>query len=282
MIYDRKEQCLKAENEYRQGTVTFLYETVPGRMLLRLAVSPWLSKLWGIYQKSQLSRRAIRPFIQKHCVQIDEAQVHSFRSFNDFFTRKKTVSAQMADPRALLAVADSKMRYYPITEDLQLKIKNCVYDLPDILEDERLAARYQGGTCIVFRLSVDDYHRYHFLDDGKLAASKRIKGVLHTVRSVSEKHRVFARNTRQVSVLETAHLGQVVQVEIGALLVGKIHNHEKDTFTRMEEKGYFEFGGSTIVLLLKSPVRFDEDIANMNDSGIETQVCAGERIGIIC
>ena len=215
-------------------------------------------------------------------MQIDEAQVHSFRSFNDFFTRKKTVSAQMADPRALLAVADSKMRYYPITEDLQLKIKNCVYDLPDILEDERLAARYRGGTCIVFRLSVDDYHRYHFLDDGKLAATKRIKGVLHTVRSVSEKHRVFARNTRQVSVLETAHLGQVVQVEIGALLVGKIHNHEKDTFTRMEEKGYFEFGGSTIVLLLKSPVRFDEDIANMNDAGIEAQVCAGERIGIIC
>lgn len=282
MIYDRKEQCLKAETEYRQGTVAFLYETVPGRVLLRLAVSPWFSKLWGVYQKSPLSRRKIRPFIQKYGVNIDETEVDKFRSFNDFFTRKKAVAVQTDEPYALLAVADSKMRYYPITEELQLKIKNCVYDLPDILEDERLAAQYRGGTCIVLRLSMDDYHRYHFLDDGKLVASKRIKGVLHTVRSVSEKYRVFARNTRQVSILETAHLGQVVQVEIGALLVGKIHNHEKDTFTRMEEKGYFEFGGSTIVLLLNKEVRFDEDIANMNDAGIETQVCAGERIGIIC
>lgn len=282
MIYDRKEQCLKAETEYRQGAVAFLYDTVPGRILLRLAVSPCISKLWGRYQKSPLSRRSIRPFIQKNGVQIDEAQVQSFRSFNDFFTRKKAVSAQTSDPRALLAVADCKLRYYSITEELQLKIKNCVYDLPDILEDESLAEQYRGGTCIVLRLSVDDYHRYHFLDDGKLVASKGIKGVLHTVRSISEKYHVFARNSRQVSILETANFGQVVQVEIGALLVGKIHNHKKDTFARMEEKGYFEFGGSTIVLLLKAPVQFDEDIANMNTAGVETQVSAGERIGTIC
>lgn len=282
MVYDRKEQCLKEQNEYQQGAVSFLYETVPGRILLRLAVRPWLSKLWGVYQKGSLSRRAIRPFIQKNGVQIEEEEVGGFRSFNDFFTRKKAVSAQTADPSALLAVADSKMRYYPITNGLQLKIKNSVYDLADILEDEALAMEYREGTCIVFRLGVDDYHRYHFLDDGMLLENKQIRGVLHTVRSISEKYRVFARNSRQVSILETAHFGKVVQVEIGALLVGKIHNHGRDMFTRMDEKGYFEFGGSTIVLLLNKEIRFDEDIAKMNDASVETQVYAGERIGIIC
>lgn len=282
MIYKRTEQCLKEETEYRQGAVAFLYETMPGRILLRLMVSPWISRLWGVYQKSPLSRGAIKPFIQKHGIEIDLAEVDAFRSFNDFFTRKRAVSAEVDDPRALLAVADSKLLYYPITDDLQLKLKNCVYDLADILEDEALAARYRGGTCIVFRLSLDDYHRYHFLDDGKLLDSKRIKGVLHTVRSVSEKYRVFARNTRQVSMLKTANFGQVVQVEVGALLVGKIRNHNKKTFSRMEEKGYFEFGGSTIVLLLNRAVQFDEDIAKMNATGIETQVHAGERIGILC
>lgn len=282
MIYDRKEQCLKEPTEYRQGAAAFLYETVPGRVLLRLAVSPWLSKLWGVYQKSPLSRRAIRPFIQKHGVEIDEAEADKFRSFNDFFTRRKDVFAQTDEPHALLAVADSKLRYYPITDGLQVKIKNCVYDLGDILEDAPLAARYRGGTCIVFRLGIDDYHRYHFLDDGKLVASKKIKGMLHTVRPVSEKYRAFARNTRQVSILETAHFGKVVQVEVGALLVGKIHNHKKEAFSRMEEKGYFEFGGSTIVLLLNKKVHFEEDIKNMNDTGAEIKVCAGERIGMLC
>lgn len=282
MIYDRKEQCLKEPIEYRQGAVAFLYETVTGRVLLRLAVSPWLNSLWGTYQRSHFSRRAIRPFIEKHSVKIDEAEVDKFRSFNDFFTRKKAVSSQTDDSHTLLAVADSKLRYYPITDSLQLKIKNCVYDLAEILEDEVLADQYRGGTCVVFRLGMDDYHRYHFLDDGKLVASKKIKGVLHTVRPASEKYRVFARNSRQVSILETAHFGRVVQVEIGALLVGKIHNHKKETFSRMEEKGYFEFGGSTIVLLLNKHVRFDEDIAKMNDTGVETQVQAGERIGMLC
>lgn len=282
MIYDRKEQCLKAVTEYRQGTVKFLYETVPGRMLLRLVVSPWLSKAWGVYHKSKYSKGKIRPFIQKYGVRLDETEVDTFRSFNDFFTRKKAVCAQTEDPHVLLSVADSKVCCYPITDDLHLKIKNCVYDLPDILEDEALASQYRGGKCIVFRLSVDDYHRYHFFDDGKLIANKQIRGLLHTVRPVSEKYRVFARNSRQVSVLETAHFGQVVQVEIGALLVGKIHNHEKVTFSRMEEKGYFEFGGSTIVLLLKENIRFDEDIARMSENGVEVKVCAGERIGMLC
>jgi phosphatidylserine decarboxylase len=50
----------------------------------------------------------------------------------------------------------------------------------------------------------------------------------------------------------------------------------------MEEKGYFEFGGSTILLLLNRPVQFDEDIATMNKAGAEIQVRAGERIGILC
>ncbi len=282
MIYDRKEQCLKEENEYRQGTVKFLYETVPGRMLLRLMVSPWLSKAWGVYHKSKYSKGKIRPFIQKYGVGLDETQVDTFQSFNDFFTRKKAVSAQTEAPYALLSVADSKVCCYSITDDLRLKIKNCVYDLPDILEDDALADQYRGGMCIVFRLSLEDYHRYHFLDDGKLVANKQIRGLLHTVRPVSEKYRVFARNSRQVSVMETAHFGQVVQVEIGALLVGKIHNHEKETFSRMEEKGYFELGGSTIVLLLNKKIRFDEDIIKLNDAGVEVKVCAGERIGILC
>jgi phosphatidylserine decarboxylase len=85
-----------------------------------------------------------------------------------------------------------------------------------------------------------------------------------------------------VSLLDTARFGRIVQVEVGALLVGKIRNHTIHTFSRMEEKGYFEFGGSTILLLLNRPVQFDEDIATMNTAGAEIQVRAGERIGILC
>lgn len=282
MIYDRKTGMLTEPGEYGKGLVAFLYETVSGRLLLRLVVSRWFSGLCGLYYRSPLSRRSIRPFVQKHGVKIGEAELESFRSFREFFTRKKEVSAQTEDPNALLAVADSKLRYYPVTEDLRLTIKNSVYDLEDILEDRVLAESYRGGTCLVFRLGMEDYHRYHFLDDGCLVSTKRIKGVLHTVRPLSEKYRVFARNSRQVSVLETAHFGRVVQVEVGALLVGRMEDRGLKAFSRMEEKGYFDFGGSTILLLVNKNIRFEEDIAKMNDAGVEIQVYAGERIGYTC
>ena len=281
MIYDRKEKCVKDPGEYRQGLASFMYETVVGRILLRVAVSPWVSKLWGVYQSSRLSRRSIRPFVEKNGVQVTEEQLKSFRSFNDFFTRKKEVVAQQEEPEVLLSPADSKMSYFPITEGLQLKIKSSTYELEEVLQDPALAQAYRGGTCIIFRLAVDDYHRYHFIDDGRLLSTKKIKGQLHTVRSISEKYRVFARNSRQVSVLDTDHFGKVVQVEVGAILVGKIQNHNKESFTRLEEKGYFEFGGSTILMLLSGDIQFDPDIAENNAEGNEIQVRAGERIGIL-
>ena len=282
MIYYRDTGRAEEPEEYQKGAVSFLYETVPGRILLRIAVSHWFNSLYGAYYRSPLSRRSIRPFIQKHGVKIGEGELESYRSFREFFTRKKEVTAQTDDPKALLAVADGKLRCYPVTEDLHLTIKHCVYDLADILEDEALAESYRGGTCLVFRLGMEDYHRYHFLDDGHLVSAKKIKGVLHTVRPLSEKYRVFARNSRRVSVLETVHFGRVVQVEVGALLVGRIEDRGIQRFSRMQEKGYFDFGGSTVLLLLNKAVRFDEDIAKMNEAGVEIQVRAGERIGCLC
>ena len=52
-------------------------------------------------------------------------------------------------------------------------------------------------------------------------------------------------------------------------------------FKKGEEKGYFEFGGSTIVVLVKKDVIvIDEDIYNNSLENIETNVKYGERIGI--
>ena len=110
----------------------------------------------------------------------------------------------------------------------------------------------------------------------------KIKGELHTVRPISEKYKVFSRNCREVSVIEYDNLGKCIQVEVGALLVGKIANNDKREFIKGEEKGYFEFGGSTIVLLLKeNSVVIDKDIMEQMNKGREIQVCIGEEIGII-
>ena len=63
-------------------------------------------------------------------------------------------------------------------------------------------------------------------------------------------------------------------------MVGKINNHNIIEAKKFDEKGYFEFGGSTIVLLLNKDIIFDKDIVKANKKGYETKVFRGERIGI--
>jgi len=282
MYYDRQSKEIKETIEYQENALKFLYGTIPGRLILKTIVArPWFSKMRSKYQKSNASVKKIEPFIEKYKVNLENIESENWKSFNDFFIRKKNINIS-SGKNDLISVADSKLSVYQISEDLQLRIKNSTYSVEDILNDEKVAAEFNNGLCLVFRLSVDDYHRYHYPDSGSLIVNKKIPGVLHTVRPISEKYKIFSHNSREVNILKMNNLGKVIQIEIGALLVGKIINHNNKTFIKGQEKGYFEFGGSTIVLLLKeNTVILDDDIIKYSQQGIEVKVSAGEKIGII-
>ena len=277
-IYDRKLQKYIEEKEYQEGILRFLYHTVLGRILLKVLVArPWLSKAVAIYYKSRLSKKKIIPFIEENNVDVSEWVIEDFKTFNDFFIRRKDVSVDSG----LISIADSKLSVYKIDEGLKLKIKNSIYNLEDILGSSEMAEKYNNGTCLVFRLGVNDYHRYIYIDSGKLISQKFINGELHTVRSISEKYNVFSRNCRVVNEFQTESLGDVAQVEVGALLVGCVQNYNKSVFIKGEEKGYFEYGGSTVVVLLQEGVVIiDEDIMEQSNKDIEVKVSVGEQIGI--
>ena len=281
MYYDRKEKCYKEEKEYGKQKLEFLYCTKFGRFLLKLFIArPLVSKIYGLYQKSFLSKRKIKKFAKEYNIKVTKEEYEKYRSFNDFFIRKRK-PIKHKQKNELVAIADAKLSIHDVTEDLKLNIKNTSYSVDEILENTKIASFYKNGVCLVFRLVVNDNHRYNYIDDGKLAFSKKIKGKLHTIRPISSKYNVYTQNSREVSMLTTKNLGYVTQVEIGALLVGKIKNNGKFNFKKNDEKGYFEFGGSTIVVFLNKKIQFDEDIIKANSENIEVQVTAGERIGII-
>lgn len=277
-IYDRNTGSYLEEREYQSGALKFLYRTIPGRLLLRIAVSPRFSRWRSHYQKSVRSRKDILPFIAEHHIDMTEWDADSFQSFNDFFTRKRHYTTD-ADPEELIAVADSRLAAFPIGEDLHVSVKGVPYTLSELVDDRISLKQFRNGTCLVFRLAVEDYHRYVFPDDGKLNTSFLIPGVLHTVRPIAGSYRVFRRNTRIVSQMETDHFGPLIQIEVGAMLVGHIVNHPVTRFRRMQEKGYFEFGGSTIILLVPQSVVIDRDIIDQSRMGLECKVQIGEKIG---
>ena len=263
--------------------VNFLYRTVPGRCLLQLLIRPGVSKAMGTFLDTALSRHLVKPFVKATHLDLSDYPERTYNSFNDFFTRRIKDGRRTVDSasNALIAPCDGKLTAYPITAEGLFDIKHSVYSVADLLRDESLAAEFEGGTCLIFRLTPDDFHRYSFMDDGRILETKTLPGVLHTVRPIAfRRYPVFSENAREYAVLETAKFGKVIQMEVGALFVGRIVNHSLTSFTRGQEKGKFEFGGSTVILLLqKGAAVIDEELLENTRQGLESIVRLGNRIG---
>ena len=263
------------------GLLSFLYRTFPGRILLRILRARWVSLLVGAYMDSKLSARRAQKALQQNAVDMTGVTQASFDSYNALFTRTRDTSLFpfADDPCAFGSPADSKLTVLPIDGGTVMHIKQAPYTVKELLRED--TDRFDGGYAFVFRLSVEDYHRYAFPDGGRLTKHRVIKGTFHTVNPIAlEKLPVFHRNCREVSMLETEQFGTVAYVEVGAMLVGRICNHRKTAFVRGEEKGYFAYGGSTVVLLTeKGAVTPDADLLQNSRLGIETYVRTGETVG---
>lgn len=279
MIYNRKSGYYIEEIEDNEKTLDFLYNTMLGRIILKIVINPYFSKKMAKYYKSRKSKKKILPFIKKFNIDVSDIDINAFNNFNDFFTRKKEFNFQ-GKKDVLIAVAESKLSVYKIRKNSLFKIKNSIYSVEDILQSKELSNRYMDGCLLIFRLTTDNLHRFIYIDNGNILKKYKIKGVLHTVRSISSKYKVFKHNSREITVMNTQNFGSVTQVEVGALTVGKIINHTKESFKKGEEKGYFEFGGSTIILFFEpDKIIIDDDILKQSKNGIETEVQIGETIG---
>ena len=346
-IIERKTGRLIQEEEYGQKAIYFLYHHFLGRLLLKMIFArPYFSFLRGLYYNSFLSKKDIAPFVEKYGLS-KELLKKKYQSFGAFFSRKEAVYLREAGKEntkengeawkekiqgklPFYASASGKALAYKIDEEgriilppgvqkesagkkenfhfLPLEIKGNFYSIEKILKAP-CPEFLKGGTLLIFRLSLPDYHRYIFPAEGKLLRTKKIKGRLDSVRKEAAHFKAFSENKREVSLLELTGMGKILHVEVGAMLVGHIHNHmeiktfsdkgdqnkkknlgEKTTifdrgnqqtfrFTAGEEKGYFSLGGSTIVEMLNEKIVIDEDLFENTNKGLETKLEIGERIG---
>ena len=259
----------------------FLYQNAFGRIVLRVLISRPISKLAGAYLSSCLSKGLIKKFVSNNNIDLNDFESDNFKCFNDCFCRKIKDGKRPLE-EGLIAPCDGLLSVYPISDGLVLPIKQSQYSVSDLLQDNELAKEFDGGTVLVFRLCVNHYHRYCYFDDGVKDDNKFIKGKLHTVRPIAlRKYPVFIENCREMTVMNTKHFGKAIQIEVGAMLVGKIANlHQSGEIKRGEEKGMFLYGGSTIVLLLqKDAATIPQELFDATNNGLETPVRMGEQIG---
>jgi phosphatidylserine decarboxylase len=283
---DRKTRQEKTEKVYGKFFIDLLYGTSRLSHLLSFLVLPlfshmnFLSRLYGSIQKSRMSKKKIKPFIEKFHVDTSEffEPVDSFQSFNDFFIRKLKPSARHLAPGSDIAVLPADGRYL-VYENIQKSdgffVKGKKFSLEILLRSSDLARKYAEGSMIIARLAPVDYHRFHFPMNCLPGEPQLINGPLYSVNPAAlKKHTdILAENKRVITRLKTEHFGPVLFIEVGATYVGTIHQtfipHEPHA--KGDEKGYFSFGGSSLILLFEpNRIVFDADLIVASHRRIET------------
>ena len=266
-------------------TLRFLYGTLIGRSILKILAEPKLSAVAGKFMDSKYSKFIIPYFISNNNINMQEYMKEDYSCFNDCFTRRVIPECRKIsmDDNDFISPCDGLLSAYKNNKETVVPVKRSSYTIGELLVNDEVAREYNDGICLVFRLCVNNYHRYCYLDNGTKDDNHFIPGVLHTVRPIAlKKRKVFVENSREYTLLRTENFGTVAQIEVGAMLVGKIDNyHKKCTFKRGEEKGKFLYGGSTIILLVKkNRVRFPKYLFEETEKGMEVPVKMGEKIGI--
>lgn len=287
---DRETKQKKQEKVFGKKAIDFLYGegfwSAPfSKILLPLiAHVPFFSHLFGWLQKTKRSKKKIAPFIEEYGVDKTEFLRQDFASFNDFFTRKLKSELRPIDPDPDVVVMPADGRYLVFEKFQKFQIKGKVFFLQDFLQSVSLARHYVNGAMAIVRLCPSDYHRFHFPVGGSVSKPKLINGALYSVNPLALRKRIsiFAENKRMLSKIYTERFGTVLCVEIGASAVGTIHQtfSSEAEVKKGDEKGYFSFGGSCIVLLFeKGKIVFDSDLLENSALGLETLGKYGSSLG---
>jgi phosphatidylserine decarboxylase len=289
-VYNRNKKSYEIEKVAGGAFIKALYGTKAGKLGLELLIKRKLySSITGVYCDLKMSSGLINKFVESYGINMSECcgGVESFKSFNDFFTRKLKPESRPFDsnPDSFLSPGDGRiLAWRGIDINRLIQVKGSFYSLRELLDSETLAEKYSGGTLIILRLCPTDYHRFHFIDSGICSPSIKIKGCYYSVNPAALKSipQVFCRNKREYSTLKSDNFGDVLYIEVGATSVGSIiQTYEADRrLKKGDEKGYFKFGGSTVIMLLeKGTALLDDEILEQTELGFETRVLAGEKIG---
>lgn len=273
-----------AESVMGDKALRFAYETLLGRTLWSVLfgsrrISDWMGRRYD----SPRSKKDIAALAAIPGCRWEEAEkpLADYASFNDFFTRRLKPGARPVG-EGLVSPADGRLRLFLNADaDLPFPLKGATRSLRTVFDGAAPAGRYD---IAVIRLAPVDYHRFHFPCDCRTADLVRVvPGLYHSVNPIALLRHpdVYADNERQI-LKGRAAFGDFWLVDVGAFGVGTIVQTFSGTeHAKGDEKGYFKFGGSTVVFVASAgAVAFDLDLVRNSAEGLETRVLCGERIGL--
>ena len=291
-IFNRYSQKLETEHTPCSKWLKFLYKTCFGRILLHLLFKRvWVSHCIGFLMNRSNSKKRIIPFCKTYHIDITEFEKapEEYGNFNDFFCRKlkSGIRTFNTDIYSACFPADARHLGFQNIDMVQnFFVKGSKFNLNTLLGSQILAEYFHGGTCVISRLAPVDYHRFHFPCNGIPQKFQLISGSLFSVHplALAKSLKILGENKRCITILDSETFGKVALIEVGATCVGSIQQTyiPGKPIIAGEEKGYFAFGGSTVITLFQyKRIVLAEDLLHFSQRGIELYAHVGDFMGKI-
>ncbi|KIE00290.1 phosphatidylserine decarboxylase proenzyme, partial [Metarhizium majus ARSEF 297] len=249
----------------------------------------------GRKERSPASRRRIKGFVDAYGIDMREFEptdITRYPTFEDFFTRAHKAGSRpicdAANPCRAVVVADSRVVVFnSVNEAKALWVKGKNFSLANLVMNNDVSDDFRHAAIASFRLSPQDYHRYHSPVEGEVKTYQSLPGDYYQVDPVALQSKVdiLTRNRRDYVVIETKEFGKVLFAAVGATDVGSVHIHKKyhsagTKINKGDELGVFEFGGSSIIVAFQHRrIKFDDDLLRLSEQKIQTSVEVGMSLG---
>ncbi|EQC44815.1 phosphatidylserine decarboxylase [Bacteriovorax sp. Seq25_V] len=292
--FSRPNGQVETEKVYGDSGVKWLYESLGGKILSPLLATAPISVIYGMMQSSSSSKNKIPEFIKNFDIKMEDyipekgrPESDPYSSFNKFFIRQFREGKRefIQTPNEMPAFCEARyFGYDSIRDEDTIPVKGKFLNAKELLANEKWTSTFNDGPLLLARLCPVDYHRFHYPDNGKVIDYYKVSGKYHSVNPIAlkKKNDIFSTNIREVTILETENFGKLAYVEVGAICVGRIvQSTDLKDFKRGQEKGYFLFGGSTVIVIgEKGKWAPSTDILENTKKGMETYLHIGTQAGL--
>lgn len=297
-FFNHHTKKVETEKVYGDQLIEWLYKSNSGQLLSHFLCKAPLSKLYGAFQNTGLSAKKIESFVKNYKINLDDflpeegLDAYSpYSNFNQFFIRRFKPGKRpfSAAENELGAFAEARyFGYSSIKEEETYPVKGHFLSASELLSDSKWSDTFAEGPLLLARLCPVDYHRFHYPDRGTILDEFRVPGLYHSVNPLAlrAKQDIFITNERHVTILETEHFGKLAYIEVGAICVGKIVQTnplvQGAKFKKGDEKGFFLFGGSTVIVIgEKGKWVPHTEILDNTKKGMETYFHLGTTVASI-
>lgn len=275
--------------------IHYVVNHAPGDALNRdPAFSAWLgavAEAWGAFLDSPASAAGIASFAESPGYQVEDfvAGPSGWQTWNQFFARELRPGLRpIADPlddTVVVSPADAiYMGAHPITDSATIVVKGAEWRIAELLDGSPYAEAFAGGTYAHTFLRITDYHRYHVPVGGVVREVRQVDGrvYLDVIRNADGTLSGANGDTYQfiqqrgLVVIESPVAGLVALVPVGMSVISSVALTPRvgDTLRKGDPFGFFQIGGSDIVMLFQAG-----KITLEAEAG--TRYRMGERIGVV-